>query len=264
MGRVCKLCLKEKTLKKSHIIPRAIYRRRKRSGKSQLVSVTIDSTTAPEQSNCNPSEYLFCGECENDILNARYEKYSDSLLTGKLSVKKIGQSVVFNDFKYTRFYLYVISILWRASVSSLEEFESVDLGERFNEKLRKCIYSGNIKLGTSLKLDHFIRVSMFRITDGSNRFDDKSIKSLILNLNVYCGETKKEGMYYYFMIEGFFIFIRISADNDIHAVRASRDPGQITGIFTSLTVPFCDFREIPVLKHSLESLVWKAQTHGEL
>ncbi|CAH7296906.1 conserved hypothetical protein [Vibrio chagasii] len=264
MSTVCKLCLNPKPLRESHIIPRAIYRRRKRSGKSQLVAVTIDESTPPDLSNCDPKEPLFCSSCENELLNDRYERYSDSFLTGKFPIRKTSQAVILDNFKYDRFYLYVISILWRASISSLEQFQGIDLGDDFNEKLRQCIYSGNIKLGVSLKLDHFVRVSMYRITDEQSIFDTKSIKSLILNLNVYRGETEAEGMYYYFMIEGFFIVIRFSAEDGLHAVRTHREPAQVTGVFNSLSVPFCDYREIPVLEHSLSSLVWKAQNHGKL
>ncbi|MGF1904683.1 hypothetical protein [Aliivibrio salmonicida] len=264
MSTICKLCLQERILKESHIIPRAIFRRRKRSGKSQLISVTIDENTSPDSSNCDPKELLLCGECENDILNKRYESYSDGLLTGKYPVKRNNAHVVLSNFKYSKFYLYVLSILWRASISSLKEFEGIDLTEDFNEKLRHCIYTGNIKLGTSLKLDHFIRVSMYRIIDKTGLFDTKSLKSLILNLNMYKGETENDGMYYYFMIEAFFIVIRFTPGDGLHDIRAHREPAQVSGIFDSLSVPFCDFREIPILKHSLVNLVAKAQNHKEV
>ncbi|MEZ8026116.1 hypothetical protein [Enterovibrio norvegicus] len=264
MSTVCKLCLKPKPLRDSHIIPRAIYRRRKRFGKPQLVAVTIDESTPPDLSNCDPKEPLFCSSCENELLNNRYERYSDSLLTGKFPVRKNPQEIILENFKYERFYLYVISILWRASISSLDQFQGINLGNDFNEKLRKCIFIGNIKLGVSLKLDHFLRVSMYRVTDEQNMFDTRFIKSLILNPNVYRGKTKKEGMCYYFMIEGFFIVIRFSTKNDLHAVRTHREPAQVTGVFNSLSVPLCDFRNIPQLEHSLTGLILKAQNHGEL
>ena len=89
-------------------------------------------------------EALLCADCE--CLIGRYETYFSCLWYGAhgfpsevpLGVSKVMKS----GLDYAQFKLFHLSILWRASVSTLQEFSGVALGPH-EEQFRKIILSGH-------------------------------------------------------------------------------------------------------------------------
>lgn len=137
----CKLCQEDKELKKSHIIPKCFYKS-VRGTKNRLFIIKEDNkNTKPTQDGIK--EKLLCGECE--------QKFSNWESTLKQTIKEIGDKeskvLKFTDLdinhrvfkveniKYDKFKLGVLSILWRMSVSSNENFKEYKLGAH-EEKLR--------------------------------------------------------------------------------------------------------------------------------
>lgn len=252
MKQICMLCNEPQLLRKSHIIPRAIYKRRKRKGSPQLVGIKLDKKSLPNIANYNPKERLFCASCENDVLNKKYECHVDKIFTAKCKFVKTDSHVIFKDLNFNTVYLYMLSILWRASISTLKEFKSVNLGDCFNEVIRNCIYKETLKIKEGITIDQFFKLKIYRILDKEKQLDDRVFKDLILYPNVRCGNDKSEGLDYFFMMEGFFVVITITKKNSID-----------TDKHNPLEVPFCDFRDIPFLRYSFAGLVYKAQKYGE-
>ncbi|MCG3737834.1 hypothetical protein ACXHQT_16555 [Vibrio cincinnatiensis] len=230
----CRLCGENEVLQKSHIIPKSYFKSLKK-GNGQLVSVTSDDTTIPKKINSDPKEELLCRTCEQ-FLSDNYEKYGTRLFKNSHGVKKTRKYIEFNGFKYTEYYLFLISILWRASISSLEEFSNVQLQKQIESILARSIKRKSIKLQTSLKLDHFIRISVLRVVDSNTGVSDEVIKSVFLHFGVEHGKTAKDGMVYYFMISGFLIGYFFSIGEDIHDIRAKRITGQLVNR-TQIKIP---------------------------
>jgi hypothetical protein len=92
---------------------------------------------------------LFCKRCDNEILGS-LEKYGSIVLFGsnnkspqKVDIKRyISPTGVpfmqIESINYQKFKLFLLSILWRASISKHEFFQNVRLGP-YNEVLRKAI-----------------------------------------------------------------------------------------------------------------------------
>jgi len=83
-------------------------------------------------------EKLFCRICE-DVLK-KYEDYGKSVLYDNLKpkVRKLKSGVTIDDYDYKLFKLFVLSLLWRSSVSTLSMFSSIRLG-KYEEYLRRVL-----------------------------------------------------------------------------------------------------------------------------
>jgi hypothetical protein len=84
-------------------------------------------------------ERLLCPDCEQ-YLNDNYEKYFVDVWYEKgLAPTNMAQDCVcVSGLDYARFKLFNLSILWRAGVSTLEQFKEVSLGKH-EEILRSMI-----------------------------------------------------------------------------------------------------------------------------
>lgn len=137
----CALCLKDKKLCRSHIIPEFMY--------SSLYDEKnhFHALSAVEGRNCWTAqqgvwEWLLCSDCETQF--SKYETYVSSLMSGTsaLDVKKDGRLIALEGIDYTRFKLFQLSILWRAGISTMEFFSNIKLGPH-GESLRLMLLSEN-------------------------------------------------------------------------------------------------------------------------
>lgn len=156
----CRLCLEEKELQnKSHIIPQFMH--------SQLLSeegffhklkkdtlIKFRSGKLPKEFKTGEYESdILCGHCDNNILNQRYEDYAskvNQLINGELESFKDIEIVQYKNPKdmsgkriknidYSTFKLFLLSILWRASISKRDLFTQVKLGDKHEEIIRKML-----------------------------------------------------------------------------------------------------------------------------
>lgn len=226
----------------SHIIPRSYFKALKHDC-GQLLMVNSGDDNKPKSSNADPKEKLLCRKCEWYI-NDKYERYGTRLL--KDEGKKIENSVIFENFKFEEFYLYLMSILWRVSISSLPRYKSIKLDNSLNDLLRDCLNKGTMKISESIKLDHFFKISVIRITDKSGQQDDLSINQILLDFNVEIGPTAEDGFVYFFMVDGFLITYHLSAEKDVTEAITKKNYGQITNK-KKLSVPIsdiCEFKQL--------------------
>jgi hypothetical protein len=158
MKGVCKLCHLEKDLlKKSHIIPDFMYQFL--YDEHHKIRVTTSSEflkKSPRSSTKSSGDYepdILCRECDNDVIGG-YESYASKAIYSKgLSVKVAPKITSFYNRKgqewsvcenvdYKLFKLFLLSILWRASISSRPMFSSVKLGPH-EETIRRMIHEGD-------------------------------------------------------------------------------------------------------------------------
>ena len=147
----CRLCLRERELlRKSHIIPDFMYRELF-DDKHRMVKGTPITGERPQ--NLQSGEYeggLLCASCDNSIIGG-YEGYASKVLYGggiPIRVENVRKAddgleiTILHGLDYKIFKLFLLSILWRASISSLPFFDAVDLGP-YEEKLRVALLSGD-------------------------------------------------------------------------------------------------------------------------
>jgi hypothetical protein len=150
----CKLCLNEKELKKSHIIPNSIFKKIFKNNNGSAINVIDDNHSTICRSSDSWWEYLFCENCEKH-LNLEYEKYSLSIMRNvnpKIEIVKNNDSIIFKGLDTQRFLLFWVSILWRASLSTLPAYEKVVLHKTWSEEIRRHLCHQIIKsqMGTEL------------------------------------------------------------------------------------------------------------------
>ena len=167
---LCRLCRKTGPLCESHIIPEALY--------GPSYDCTHRLTKWPPSPGGKPTylqkglkEYLLCESCEN-LLNTSYEQpfkkywYDGRALPDAVPVPDPGRDdvVLITGFDYATFKLFHLSVLWRASVASIQGFRSVNLGP-YEDKLRKMLL--NKDPGPATRYPIWGRVLLFG--DGDRR-----------------------------------------------------------------------------------------------
>lgn len=92
---------------------------------------------------------ILCANCDNQIIG-QLESYASTIFYGgKLPVKVKNfvkpDGLEFSQvsgINYDKFKLFLLSLLWRASISRRDFFKNVNLGP-YEEKIRKMIYENN-------------------------------------------------------------------------------------------------------------------------
>lgn len=151
----CKLCIEDGVLvKKSHIIPDFMYRDLF-DDKHRLFEAKVNDgelKTKIAQTGSYESN-LLCKKCENERLG-KLERYASMLLYGgtptiirnEINVHGMKSSHC-KEINYPYFRLFLLSIVWRASISKLQIFHDVNLGPH-EDVIRKMILNkdpGNYK-----------------------------------------------------------------------------------------------------------------------
>lgn len=137
----CALCRCEAQLKNSHVIPEFLYRSLY-DDIHRFHQISVD----PDQPNLflqkGLREPMLCEPCEQRL--SASERYMSLLLNGGVSVdvQRVGDRLHLSGLDYPKLKLFQLSILWRASVSSLSAFSQVDLGPH-EERIRKMLLAND-------------------------------------------------------------------------------------------------------------------------
>lgn len=145
-GVTCALCLEERALVGSHIIPEFFYRHAY-DNKHRIAKVTR-GVEQPKLMQKGMREQLLCASCER-LLNDNYERdVSRTWMT--FMPTDVTTPVVHLDVPEPRkFELFHLSILWRASQASGSEWASVSLGAKHSEILRTSLLNQRLPTGAS-------------------------------------------------------------------------------------------------------------------
>lgn len=134
---VCRLCGANKTLCKSHIIPEFIYRPMY-DEHHRFFSLDVDKAWGATPLQKGLTERMLCPGCEQFL--SGYEKYAADVMTGKSSatLRQSHDHVWISGLDYARFKLFLLSVLWRASVADHRFFKLVALGTH-EDKIKSMI-----------------------------------------------------------------------------------------------------------------------------
>lgn len=202
----CALCLENKPLSDSHIIPRSFFQKIK-NGIPQLVKLTNDLNTPPVMDNANWNEPLLCADCEH-FLNNTYESSQLSFFRNYKSVTKSHGKLTYHNLNFNKFYIMWLSILWRASESKKPAFEKVNLGPDVNELIRQIIVSENTNIHGA-DITDIIKIGLTRIISQAGMKEDIARKMLTSPIL----EKTPSGFNFYFMVEGFLVLYIFSPLN---------------------------------------------------
>jgi hypothetical protein len=136
MDSLCRLCRLPGELCRSHILPEFLYR--PLYDEKHRFFVLTAGVDGQRQMQRGLTEKLLCDRCEQQL--GRYETYAAAVMSGRLQhrYRSVGSRITISNIDYARFKLFQLSILWRASVSSLEFFRLVALGPH-EERLRNML-----------------------------------------------------------------------------------------------------------------------------
>ena len=187
MKGVCRLCKKEKELKKSHIIPKFCYdEMRNEKGRKEILEIPENDKEKKSQDGWK--EYLLCADCEQQL--SAYESYLGRAFKDYLwkDAKPFcfsnGQQADFGKYRkanirYEKFFMGIISIFWRLSVSKTTKYD-IRLGP-YKDKLEEILnrnlilYQDQIKLlifKLKLRNDELNDLILYR---GKSRFSNSHL-----------------------------------------------------------------------------------------
>jgi len=155
MNGKCRLCLEDRELRNSHILPEFMYQNLYNVDIRRFHSFEINLDNLKEAKKRiqqkGVREYLLCQKCET--LLSKYENYAAETLYGKnlrnqTYIVEAQQTpdekyFVYNyaGFDYKVFKIFLFSILWRLIIS--ESFKTPKISDNIVETLRVSILSEN-------------------------------------------------------------------------------------------------------------------------
>ena len=158
-----KFCGQEKKLIKAHIIPKNFYLDYK---KEQYMSVDSLSGKFKIQQNGAYDKNILCSDCDGKILG-KFDKEGYRILfeeINKHSVKMFIDNAIYyltsKDYNYEYLRKFFISILWRASISSLPDFRDIHLGQ-YEQKAFEILQNKEV-------YDNLFKIFIFKYPNGKD------------------------------------------------------------------------------------------------
>jgi hypothetical protein len=136
----CRLCLKDKELRNSHIIPEFFYK--PLYDDKHRINTLISDKEIHAYHQKGVRERLLCHDCEQQI--GRYENYVRKMFYGgvPLDFPQNPDHLCIKNIEYRKMKLFQMSLLWRASISTHPFFGFINLGP-YEEKIRLMICEEN-------------------------------------------------------------------------------------------------------------------------
>lgn len=137
----CKLCKQNKKLIKAHIIPDFMYGTMY-GEKHTIVQVSLDNTSDKKvMQTAHYDKNILCATCDNEVIGS-YERYASKIMSNNaLFEERINNEGVKHyetSIDYTMFKLFLLSILWRSSITTLPFFKHLSIGH-YEEKVRRML-----------------------------------------------------------------------------------------------------------------------------
>lgn len=139
----CQLCLKNYNLINSHILPEYLYKPLYTPvpGHQKVRRIYIiysDPKKKLEFEQKGLREKLMCTGCDNNLIgnNEDYAKKEIERIKHNIRGSIRFRRIIIKGINYHSFRLFQLSILWRASITNLEQFKAVNLDSNTNEELR--------------------------------------------------------------------------------------------------------------------------------
>ncbi|MEK7560772.1 MAG: hypothetical protein AAB539_02335 [Patescibacteria group bacterium] len=209
---ICKLCLQEKNLcRESHIIPKFHYKFL--YGQNHHL-VLLNSERKEDKHNSEYEGNILCQLCEHETLG-KLDNYAARLIDDLFTTQRFFRSeqidgrdflVIENnpEYDYQRLKLFLLSLLWRASISSRPFFQTIKLDHKIEEDIRLMVLKSDP--GEPSKYSCFINLPPFSILSNGERV----FSTLHMPVRSPRHIKKDEFEAYEFVIEGVHYYFLIS------------------------------------------------------
>jgi hypothetical protein len=243
----CKLCLKDRLLlKRSHIIPDFQYKELY-DEKHRIISFNIEKDKSKSIPTGEYESNILCQDCDNKLIGS-LESYASLVFfggtkieTGKFRKKDGLEFVHAKGINYKKFKLFLLSVLWRASISSRSLFKQVNLGPH-EEEVRKMILSGDP--GSSCKYPCMI--SSYRHQNILKEIVGEP-RQMRIDAKKGCGITG-----YAFLIAGFLYIFKITKDDKDKAFQEA-----VINKNGCMMIPYITQDQLPIILSQYLSLSQK-------
>ena len=134
---ICALCLLERPLRRSHIVPEFMHGQMY-DDKHRFFGISNIESKTNKLFQKGLREELLCADCEQHI--GRYERYASRVFYGRgeISASPMVGGLLLKSLDYKLLKLFFLSLLWRFAVTKLEQYKGADLGP-YTERLRQLI-----------------------------------------------------------------------------------------------------------------------------
>ena len=194
----CKLCGLNNKLIKAHIIPASFFRPLRSGQKPPLLIRAGDYVKRAPTGVYDKT--ILCENCEPKF--GIWDDYAQNLLIQNFQNARIVErdgdvyGYVFDGFDYDKLKLFFISILWRASISSLKFYNGVELN------VFEDVAKDHIKNNNPGTIDDFsVMLAHFDELDGQRSILNPQ-RTRIGNIN-----------FYLFYLTGFVAYIKVDKRN---------------------------------------------------
>ena len=134
---ICALCQEERELVRSHILPQLLY---KHAFEEDDRIIGIGSVPDQYQPFYYSGiwKYLLCDHCDGKVIGPWEDYFEKKVLAPSDHVQKCGAGrLEIRNLDYPKVKLFLLSLLWRMSVTSRREFSSVKLDTEDEERIRQ-------------------------------------------------------------------------------------------------------------------------------
>ena len=197
-NRICKFCGQEKKLIRAHIIPRKFYLDYK---SEKYVGVNPQTGEFVLQQCGLYDKNILCEDCDSKILRI-YEEEGYRVLLKEIfnhsAIKETSRTMYhmqIGEFDYHALRRFFITILWRASVSDLEECKYIKLGP-YEEKALEILKGQK-------EYDNLFKILIYKSPEGED-----------FNKLVFIGKALfKKTPAYVINMAGYFVFVIVNYKN---------------------------------------------------
>ncbi len=230
----CALCLQKRKLCRSHVVPRFLFNRLVENGNSY--EIHSSSLSIPKKMRTQLVQHLLCDSCEQ--LLSRWEDYASHFFEGKyLHIHKdLGKHRIAKNAKYHELKLFLMSILWRFSITTNPFLRGTTTLGKHQEIIRRMLLASDP--GRSWQYGCFITALTA---------DQQQIPDLILPPSQI--EIRKRTIHR-MVIGGWSLAFTVASHNCFNRVEESMIPNQ-TGTFI---VTFSEIFEIEYLADIINRL----------
>ncbi|MFC3674060.1 hypothetical protein [Ferrovibrio xuzhouensis] len=133
---LCRLCGQVANLCNSHVIPKWCYQNSFNKKHQLKVAATPDLRLKPEQDGYK--EYLLCENCEQRF--SLLESYAKPILTdGRAPDADREFAYALNGVDAQKIKRFILSVVWRCSVSSSAPFYHIDIGDKHEKNMANAL-----------------------------------------------------------------------------------------------------------------------------
>jgi hypothetical protein len=197
----CAFCKGSKPLQDSHIIPRGIWRLKDSS--TGFLEASSESSLPPKKLPKGWYEKLLCDDCEK-FFGREFDDYGRNFFASEpnwqvITLGPVGAQHSFSeviDFDYSKLKLFLLSVLWRASVAKatiVREFNLLpEQEERLSEMLKALDSGDKFDFGTAIfkyfddgkNLHKIMLAPRLFNASGSVRYAELQFNEFVCRINV--------------------------------------------------------------------------------